>query len=74
MPHNTQSVIPTPCPQCGGERALTKIQGPYADHIVLIRPGFDPPKSPLIALTCVNCGLTQLYATQPHRLVPDDRQ
>jgi predicted nucleic-acid-binding Zn-ribbon protein len=57
----------TPCPRCQGERVLTRVQG-VQQQIVVIQSGFDPPHSPLVALTCLTCGLTEFYASHPENL------
>jgi predicted nucleic-acid-binding Zn-ribbon protein len=62
--HTTTSLAP--CRACGGTRIYTHIQGPYADVLTPLHwKGFDPPKSPLIAMTCTTCGLTEFYAMHP---------
>ena len=66
-----------PCPECGGERTRTKYNKQYLNsEIKLVQPhnayGFlmNLGSSTIDALTCLSCGYTTLYATQPNKLRP----
>ena len=75
MDDQTQKPISKPCPECGGERTFVKYGKVYPrEEIRLVQPhsayGFFMNTSSIDALTCLTCGYTTLYATQPDRLKP----
>ena len=67
------------CPQCGGIQVQTTMMSTYrGESLKLVQPyrtvAFFKRRSstsPMVYLTCLSCGLTSLYATQPNNLVPD---
>ncbi len=66
-----QRPTPKPCPECGGERVFTKYTKQYPNvEIKLTQPGLFMNTSTIDALTCLTCGYTTLYATQPNKLRP----
>ena len=77
MNEQTQRPTPKPCPECGGERIFTKYNKQYLNReIKLVQPHsayglfLDMNSSAIDALTCLSCGYTTLYATQPEKLRP----
>jgi predicted nucleic-acid-binding Zn-ribbon protein len=69
------------CPECGGERVwvLVEIQTQYIATFKLKQPRRSVPffrrhenSSEAQALTCLNCGYTALYATEPQKLIPNE--
>lgn len=67
-----------PCPFCGERRVSTVISTADGRPLHLVQSeravtlfGGRSSTSPLAALTCVACGFTALYATQPGNLIPD---
>ncbi len=70
-----QRPTPKPCPECGGERTFVKYNKQYPNtEIKLVQPhsayGLLMNTSTIDALTCLTCGYTTLYATQPDKLRP----
>lgn len=63
-----------PCPKCNQNRVTTVFAGREA---ALIQPKRDPGwlghnQSMIDAITCTNCGYTELYAHDPAKLIPDN--
>lgn len=65
-----------PCPECGGTRVWTQVKTYY--YFKLVQPwrcvslfSGKSSESNTQAITCLNCGYTALYATEPQNLVPD---
>jgi hypothetical protein len=61
---------PTPCPECGGQRVIAAATQSMR---VGRPPGFALGwlgTSPMWAVVCVNCGMTTLYAKEPHKVLP----
>ncbi|GHO52159.1 hypothetical protein KSD_03940 [Ktedonobacter sp. SOSP1-85] len=70
-----------PCPECGGQRvyveAIVSVKIPDTS-VMLKQPKRSTPLfsgksrySDTVALTCLMCGYTALYATEPANLVPN---
>ena len=62
MDNETRFPPLTPCPECGGERVIA----PCSEGVNLVLTLFSTV--PLQALTCMVCGHTTLYATEPQKL------
>ena len=74
-----------PCPECGGQRVEVEdrmhTRGPYSNTPYAMylqqwarsRNIFKRKsnKSETITLTCIRCGYTAWYATEPSNLIPD---
>lgn len=60
--------LPTPCPECSGERVVAQTTDYMSVYKAdtLARSG-----SSLKSLVCTNCGYTVFYAVEPARLKPN---
>ena len=62
MDNGTRLPPLTPCPECGGERVIA----PCSEEACLVLTLFSTVS--LQAVTCIECGHTTLYATEPQKL------
>ncbi|GHO50784.1 hypothetical protein [Ktedonospora formicarum] len=76
-----------PCPECGGQRVRVAVGTPTDRALgnAPLELKQEERKVPFLtaikgdkinysgttALTCTQCGYTALYATHPHKLIPD---
>ncbi len=52
-----------PCPECGGQRVITKITA----HSIYISTGIMSGTM-TISVSCANCGYTTFYTEEPHKV------
>lgn len=78
MNHSSFNTLRRQCPQCGGVQVQTTMSTQRGEGLKLVQPYRTveflkrrSSTSPIVYLTCLSCGLTSLYATQPNNLVPD---
>jgi predicted nucleic-acid-binding Zn-ribbon protein len=72
-----------PCPECGGQRVEVEdrmhIRGGSMSYAMYLKQWArsrnifkrKSNKSETITLTCIRCGYTAWYATEPSNLIPD---
>lgn len=60
--------LPTPCPECGGERVVAQT----TNYMSVYKPGTLARSGSLLkSLVCITCGYTVFYAVEPAKLKPD---
>lgn len=78
MNQSSSNTLRRQCPQCGSIQVQTTMRTQRGEGLKLVQPYRTveffkrrSSTSPMVYLTCLSCGLTSLYATQPNNLVPD---
>jgi predicted nucleic-acid-binding Zn-ribbon protein len=81
MNQSSPNISRRQCPQCGGAQVQTTMSTYRGEGLQLIQSYRSvelfkkrSSTSPIVYLTCLSCGLTSLYATQPDNLVPDNME
>ena len=66
-----------PCPECGGRRVRVSyylngyVMLQQRERSVSLFSGKKKNYSETAGITCINCGLTTIYALTPDNLIPD---
>ncbi len=76
MEQQAARLQPALCPECGGVVVRATVASKMDGNVMLtvLHPGhLFGTASDLTALVCTDCGYTRLYAKEPYKLRPKDK-